>query len=454
MGHPTEIFSPPPPDGCKCAVCMDVLESAKSFSCGHSFCGGCCSGVTAAPEAVCPTCRAKAGEAKPNYSVRDIVDGLTARCPEAEGGGDGRKRKRGDDEEEVSTAAGGCAWTGPLRDLDEHRKSCEHAIVACAIEGCNHECKRKDMEAHLSGGASLLSHIQLMQASHDARHEEAIQALKTKYESRIKSLERMNSQYDSRIKSLEEAATIRAIHDKCAKECRRWIDYRPDALHGFKVYPLYVTNAINGHFNRHMMEGFECHIPGPANTPWEGATLRAEIRFQEGKRAPKCSFVPPLFHVNVYPSGTISVSTLNQEEGWDPNMTLHEILFTIQQLLGHPNPNSPAQLEAHLVYAKGKCAYEARIKSEIAEKWSDVGPPDDGRLDVAELAEKKLPVGKNTEVQEQERPQVPTFDRDADGKPKKGNSPSYQGCECSCCAWGQKFYDDKGRMRFLFGLGG
>ena len=450
MGHPTEIFSPPPPDGCKCAVCMDVLESAKSFSCGHSFCGGCCSGVTAAPEAVCPTCRAKAGEAKPNYSVRDIVDGLTARCPEAEGGGDGRKRKRGDDEEEVSTAAGGCAWTGPLRDLDEHRKSCEHAIVACAIEGCNHECKRKDMEAHLSGGASLLSHIQLMQASHDARHEEAIQALKTKYESRIKSLEKTNTQYDSRIKSLEEAVTIRAIHDKCAKECRRWIDYRPDALHGFKVYPLYVTNAINGHLNRHMMEGFECHIPGPANTPWEGATLRAKVVYKyDWESPPHCQFVPPLFHMNVYPSGTICVSTIHQEEGWDPNTTLHEILFTIQQLLAHPRVFSPCQSEAYNVFMnEGKDEYEARIKKEVAEKWSDAGSPDDGRLDIIERADA---LSKKAYLPEQ--PEVPAFDRDADGKPRKENyHANYPDCECSCCAWGQKFCDDRGKMRFLFGI--
>ena len=33
-------------------------------------------------------------------------------------------------------------------------------------------------------------------------------------------------------------------------------------------------------------------------------------------KPPKCKFVPPLFHPNVYPSGTICLSILNEEEGW------------------------------------------------------------------------------------------------------------------------------------------
>ncbi|EJK58654.1 hypothetical protein THAOC_21204 [Thalassiosira oceanica] len=462
MGHPAEIFSPTPPDGCRCAVCMDVLESARMFPCGHTFCGGCCSGVTAASGAVCPTCRAGAGGSAPNYSVRDVVDGLTVRCPESEGHGEGRKRKRDTEAEGVAAAGGGCAWTGPLRDLDEHRKTCGYVIVPCMVPGCGHRCRRKDMEAHLSGGASLLRHMQLMHASHDARQGEAIQALTTKYESRIKSLVKSNAKYDSRIKaseeankkydsmmkSLEEASTIKAIHEKCLKECRRWIDYRPDALHGVKIYPIRAKIAdklrskLCGH--EHMMSGFECHIPGPSNTPWEGATLRARISYNDGAGPPRCQFEPPLFHMNVYPSGTICISTIHQD--WDPNMTLHEILFTIQQNLAHPIIDDPCQSETYNVYMRGKDEYEARIKKDVAEKWSNVRPPGDNTLDVIEKADAL------SRAHLMEQPKVPGFARDADGKPSKENyHTSYRDCECSCCAWGQKFYDDKGKMRFLFG---
>ena len=33
-------------------------------------------------------------------------------------------------------------------------------------------------------------------------------------------------------------------------------------------------------------------------------------------KPPKCKFKPPLFHPNVYPSGTICLSILNEEQGW------------------------------------------------------------------------------------------------------------------------------------------
>ena len=45
-------------------------------------------------------------------------------------------------------------------------------------------------------------------------------------------------------------------------------------------------------------------------------------------------FVPPLFHPNVYPSGTICLSILNEEEGWRPAISVKQILLGIQDLLG------------------------------------------------------------------------------------------------------------------------
>lgn len=34
---------------------------------------------------------------------------------------------------------------------------------------------------------------------------------------------------------------------------------------------------------------------------------------------------------------------------------------------------------------------------------------------------------------------------------RNGRVPA-EGCMCSCCAWGQKFWDVKRKMRYLFGL--
>ena len=91
------------------------------------------------------------------------------------------------------------------------------------------------------------------------------------------------------------------------------------------------------------------------SSPWRGGvqwsrpapSRRVRWSAQEDypSKPPKCKFVPPLFHPNVYPSGTICLSILNEEEGWRPAITIKQMLLGIQDLLDTPNPNSPAQSE-------------------------------------------------------------------------------------------------------------
>ena len=90
--------------------------------------------------------------------------------------------------------------------------------------------------------------------------------------------------------------------------------------------------------------------------------------------SPTGKFEPPLFHPNVYPSGTVCrksnviirvlarrapadvldaarvVSILNEEKAWKPAITVKQILIGIQELLHTPNQNDPAQLEAYTLY--------------------------------------------------------------------------------------------------------
>jgi ubiquitin-conjugating enzyme E2 I len=75
-------------------------------------------------------------------------------------------------------------------------------------------------------------------------------------------------------------------------------------------------------------------------------------------------FTPPLFHPNVYPSGTICLSILNEEEGWRPAIMVKEILMGIQDLLDAPNPDSPAQSAAIELWRRDKPGYKKRVKEE------------------------------------------------------------------------------------------
>jgi ubiquitin-protein ligase len=78
-------------------------------------------------------------------------------------------------------------------------------------------------------------------------------------------------------------------------------------------------------------------------------------------------FVPPLFHPNVYPSGTVCLSILNEEEAWKPAITIKQILLGVQDLLNDPNPESPAQAEAYNLFKKDRGEYERRIKRIVKE---------------------------------------------------------------------------------------
>lgn len=78
-------------------------------------------------------------------------------------------------------------------------------------------------------------------------------------------------------------------------------------------------------------------------------------------------FVPPLFHPNVYPSGTVCLSILNEDEGWRPAITVKEILLGIQSLLDEPNPESPAQADAFNLFKKDRVAYDKKIKQIVKD---------------------------------------------------------------------------------------
>ncbi|KXH39022.1 SUMO-conjugating enzyme ubc9 [Colletotrichum nymphaeae SA-01] len=154
--------------------------------------------------------------------------------------------------------------------------------------------------------------------------------------------------------------------NRLQEERKQW---RKDHPFGFFAKPQ--RNAATGTLD---LKVWECGIPGKEKTIWEGGLFKLTITFPEVLREteyptkpPKCKFVPPLFHPNVYPSGTVCLSILNEEEAWKPAITVKQILLGIQNLLDDPNPESPAQAEAYSLFKKDKAEYEKRIKRVVRE---------------------------------------------------------------------------------------
>mmetsp|Transcript_1771 Transcript_1771/g.3891 ORF Transcript_1771/g.3891 Transcript_1771/m.3891 type:complete len:160 (+) Transcript_1771:144-623(+) len=152
---------------------------------------------------------------------------------------------------------------------------------------------------------------------------------------------------------------------RLVEERRAW---RKDHPIGFYARP---TSSPDGSSN---MMKWEAGIPGKEGSDWEGGVYKVHMEFSEEypSRPPKCKFVPPLFHPNVYPSGTICLSILNEEEGWRPAITIKQILIGIQDLLDEPNPDSPAQSEAYQMFINNKAGYKSRVLQEARKNAPSV----------------------------------------------------------------------------------
>mmetsp|Transcript_857 Transcript_857/g.2157 ORF Transcript_857/g.2157 Transcript_857/m.2157 type:complete len:171 (-) Transcript_857:77-589(-) len=140
--------------------------------------------------------------------------------------------------------------------------------------------------------------------------------------------------------------------------------------HPFGFYAKYAPNEDSKGQN---VFKWHCGIPGRSKGPWEGATYALMMEFTEDypSKPPKCKFLEingkPLFHPNIYPSGTVCLSILNEDEDWKPAITIRQILLGIQDLLDNPNAASPAQEEPYRMFSTDKAEYLRRVKKQVAE---------------------------------------------------------------------------------------
>merc|ERR1711872_592612 len=84
-------------------------------------------------------------------------------------------------------------------------------------------------------------------------------------------------------------------------------------------------------------------IPGKKGTIWEEGMYKGHMIFKDDypSTPPKIQFKPPLFHPNVYPSGTVCLS-----------------------LLDEANIKDPAQAEAYTTYCQNRAEYEKKVRAQ------------------------------------------------------------------------------------------
>ncbi|KAK8145847.1 E2 SUMO-conjugating protein ubc9 [Beauveria asiatica] len=139
--------------------------------------------------------------------------------------------------------------------------------------------------------------------------------------------------------------------------------WRKDHPFGFYARPVRTKDGVLD------LKKWECGVPGKDKTIWEGGLFKLVVTFPDEYpiKPPKCRFTPPLFHPNVYPSGTVCLSILNEAEAWKATITVRQVLLGIQELLDDPNPESPAQSEAYNLFKRNRVEYEKRVRRVVRE---------------------------------------------------------------------------------------
>jgi len=151
---------------------------------------------------------------------------------------------------------------------------------------------------------------------------------------------------------------------RLTEERKNW---RKDHPIGFYARPCKKADNSND------IMKWETGIPGKEDTDWAGGVYKVNMEFPEEypSKPPKCKFDPPLYHPNVYPSGTICLSILDEEKGWRPAITVKQLLLGIQDLLTTPNAADPAQREAYEAYVSNRQLYNKKIKEQAARNVPD-----------------------------------------------------------------------------------
>lgn len=102
------------------------------------------------------------------------------------------------------------------------------------------------------------------------------------------------------------------------------------------------------------------------NTPFEGRQLFLLLHFPSSypTRPPRIAFQHPLYHPNVYKTGTICWS---DDDNTGSSYSLEGIIGMINTLLATPNPGSPANSDAARLYVRDKDAWAKEARRQAAD---------------------------------------------------------------------------------------
>jgi ubiquitin-conjugating enzyme E2 I len=157
---------------------------------------------------------------------------------------------------------------------------------------------------------------------------------------------------------------------RLALERKQW---RKDHPFGFVAKPR--MSKTDGSID---LFTWDCIVPGKDKTICEGGEFPVTIKFSSDypSKPPTVLMPKGFFHVNVFnDSGAVCLSILKETvpdhlgkvSGWNPSITVKQILVSVQQLLHDSNFGSIASWPAYHTHKASPAAYEQKIREQTAK---------------------------------------------------------------------------------------
>jgi ubiquitin-conjugating enzyme E2 G1 len=118
---------------------------------------------------------------------------------------------------------------------------------------------------------------------------------------------------------------------------------------------------------------------GPPDTMYEGGFFSATLTFPQDfpNMPPEMIFKSQMWHPNIYPDGKVCISilhppgedTMNASETadmrWRPIHGVESIVVSVISMLSDPNDDSPANLDAAVMWRDDKRAFKRKVQSTV-----------------------------------------------------------------------------------------
>ncbi|KAK4142287.1 ubiquitin-conjugating enzyme/RWD-like protein [Dichotomopilus funicola] len=122
-----------------------------------------------------------------------------------------------------------------------------------------------------------------------------------------------------------------------------------------------------------------------SDSPFNGGYFKAEMTFTDEYpyQPPKFRFLLPITHPNVYPDGQLCISILHKpgeditsgeeaSERWSPLQGAESVLRSVLLLLDDPEINSPANVDAGVMYRDRRAEYHEKAAEVVSRSKKDV----------------------------------------------------------------------------------